>query len=71
MSDHFDPSASNLGDQLLGFYLGNKPQGIQTTERMLVNGSTITVIGELVQSQQGKFSIRQPSNGLNYLIIKV
>ena len=31
----------------------------------------MTAIGELVQTQQGKFKIQQPQNGLGYFLIKV
>jgi hypothetical protein len=39
VSDHFEAASGGLGDHLLGFVVGDRPRGIQTTEKMLCEGT--------------------------------
>ena len=71
VSDNFEAATGSLSDHILGFVAGDRPRGIETTEKMLCEGTRLTAVGELVQTQQGKFKIQQPSNGLSYLLVKV
>ena len=35
----------------MGWMVGDRPKGIQTCEKMLLNGTTLTAIGEIVISK--------------------
>lgn len=60
ISSHFDPSASSKSftQSTFDFLAGEKPIGIQTTERMLAFDTRITAIGMLNRNiQTGQFEI--------------
>ena len=46
--DKFDPAANTLGDHVWGWVIGDRQKGVQFTESMLVDGTDLTGIGELV-----------------------
>ena len=65
--DSFESAPSNLSDNVWGWFVGDRPKGVQTTEKMLLNGTTLTAIGELAISKDtGDIKIQAPSNGENY-----
>ena len=70
--DSYEAAPNSLGDNLWGWFVGDRPKGIQTTEKMLLNGTTLTAIGEIVISKDtGDIKIQAPSNGENYYLVKV
>ena len=70
--DSFEAAPSSLGDNVWGWWVGDKTKGIQTTEKMLLNGTTLTAIGELaISNQTGNIKIQAPSSGENYYLVKV
>ena len=70
--DSFQAAPNSFSDNVMGWMVGDRPKGIQTTEKMLLNGTTLTAIGELVISKDtGSIKIQSPSSGENYYLIKV
>lgn len=47
MYDNYEPVTNSFFDNLFGFFLGVRQQGLQTTEEVLRDGSFITAVGEL------------------------
>ena len=45
--DKFDAAPNSWGDHLSGWIVGDRPKGVQSTEKMLVTGTDLTAIGEL------------------------
>ena len=45
--DKFDVAPNSWGDHLSGWIVGDRPKGVQSTEKMLVTGTDLTAIGEL------------------------
>lgn len=45
--DNYEPVSNSLFDNIFGFFLGVRQQGLQTTEEILRDGSFITAVGEL------------------------
>ena len=69
--DKFESSPNNLGDHLWGWVVGDRPKGVQSTEEMLINGTDLTAIGELVLNKtDGKLRIQAPSSGEDYYLIQ-
>lgn len=60
ISDVFSPSKLSLTEQILGFFVGIRQKGLQSTERMVREGTTMTGIGELVYSESSNGIILQP-----------
>ena len=70
--DTFEAAQSGFSDNLMGWMVGDRPKGIQTCEKMLLNGTTLTAIGEIVISKDtGDIKVQSPSTGENYYLIKV
>ena len=70
--DSFETAPNSLSDNVWGWIVGDRPKGIQTTEKMLLNGTTMTAIGELAISKDtGDIKIQVPSTGENYYLVKV
>ena len=70
--DSFESAPNSLGDNVWGWVVGDKSKGIQTTEKMLLNGTTLTAIGELaISTQTGDIKVQAPSSGENYYLVKV
>jgi len=69
--DTFEAAQSGFSDNLMGWMVGDRPKGIQTCEKMLLNGTTLTAIGEIVISKDtGDIKVQSPSTGENYYLIK-
>lgn len=64
ISDKFEPMSPGVIDHVWGFFSGVRQRGLQTLEEMLRDGSYITAIGELSQSQSGALKIQPPRDGL-------
>ena len=65
--DKFDPAPNSLGDHVWGWVIGDRSKGVQSTEKMLVNNTELTAIGELVKSGD-KLTIQAPENVDFYLV---
>ena len=69
--DKFEPAVNTLGDHVWGWVVGDRQKGVQFTETMLVNGTELTAVGELVlNNTDGTISIQAPSNGNAYYLVK-
>jgi len=69
--DKFDPAPNSLSDHVVGWVVGDRPKGVQSTEKMLVNGTDLTAIGELVLNhEKNQMRIQPPSNGEDYYLIQ-
>ena len=70
--DSFEAAPNSFSDNVMGWMVGDRPKGIQTCEKMLLNGTTLTAIGEIVITKDnGDIKIQSPSSGENYYLIKV
>ena len=69
--DVFDAAPSGLADHVWGWFVGDRQLGIQTKETMLLNGTTLTVLGELTVSKDRHLRMQPPTDGLGYYIVKV
>ena len=70
--DSFESAPNSLSDNVWGWMVGDRPKGIQTTEKMLLNGTTLTAIGEIAISKEtDSIKIQAPSTGENYYLVKV
>lgn len=58
--DNYEPVSNSFFDNIFGFFLGVRQQGLQTTEEILRDGSFITAVGEL--ELDGKQLRLQPTN---------
>jgi len=68
--DEFEPAGVGiLGKHMLGAVAGDIHKGVQTVESMLLKGTTLTGIGEIVSDQKG-IRLQAPSNGNSYYLIK-
>jgi len=67
--DQFDSAENNLGSHLWGWVVGDMQKGVQKTEEMLVKGSTITGIGEVVSGPMG-VRLQPPADGRPYYLVK-
>ena len=65
--DKFDPAPNSLGDHVWGWVVGDRSKGVQSTEKMLVNHTELTAIGELVKTGD-KLTIQAPENEDFYLV---
>ena len=69
--DKFEAANNTLGDHLMGWVIGDRSKGVQSTEKMLKNDTVITAIGELIyNTNDGKVQIQAPSNGDDYYLIQ-
>lgn len=69
--DKFDAAPNTLGDHVWGWVVGDRQKGVQSTERMLINGSDLTAIGELVlNTKDGKMRMQAPVDSNNYYLVK-
>ena len=68
--DQFEAAgAGKFGKHILGSVLGDIHKGVQTTERMLIKGTTLTGIGELVSGPDG-VTLQPPNDGRPYYLVK-
>ena len=65
--DKFDPAPNSLGDHVWGWVVGDRSKGVSSTEKMLVNNTELTAIGELVKTGD-KLTLQAPENKDFYLI---
>ncbi|CAH1375065.1 mitochondrial E3 ubiquitin protein ligase 1-like [Tenebrio molitor] len=69
ISDVFNPTVPSVMDHIWGFFAGIRQRGVQSTEKMLREGTTITGIGELVYSQDANIlRLQPPSNGAPFYL---
>ncbi|XP_066252969.1 mitochondrial E3 ubiquitin protein ligase 1-like [Euwallacea similis] len=68
ISDTFTPTVPSMMDHIWGFFSGFRQRGVQSTEKMLREGTLMTGIGELVYEQDGSFKLQSPSNGGLYYL---
>ena len=70
--DSFEASPNSLSDNVWGWIVGDRPKGIQTTEKMLLNSTTLTAVGEIaISTDTGNIKIQAPSSGQNYYLVRV
>ena len=70
--DSFESAPNTLSDNVWGWIVGDRPKGFQTTEKMLLNGTPLTAIGELAISKDNSgIKMQAPSTGENYYLVKV
>lgn len=66
--ERFQQTSHDLKD-LLGHYLtGEKPKGFLETEEMLLVGSSLTGIGELVLHPDGSLHLQPPADGSSFFL---
>ena len=65
--DKFEPVTTTLAENVLNIAAGDRIKGYQTTEKMLLEGTKLTGIGELRLSG-GKLILQQPKNSLRYIL---
>lgn len=69
ISDVFNPTVPSVMDHIWGFFAGIRQRGVQSTEKMLREGTTITGIGELVYSHDSStLRLQPPSNGAPFYL---
>lgn len=69
--DSFEASPNSLSDNVWGWIVGDRPKGIQTTEKMLLNSTTLTAVGEIaISTDTGNIKIQAPSSGQNYYLVR-
>lgn len=68
ISDTFTPTVPSMMDHIWGFFSGFRQRGVQSTEKMLREGTVMTGIGEIVCEQDGSFKLQPPSNGGLYYL---
>lgn len=61
--DNYEPVSNSFFDNLFGFFLGVRQQGMQTTEEVLRDGSFITAVGELELYDNGQLRLQPSSAG--------
>jgi len=67
--DQFESAENSLGSHLWGWVVGDMQKGVQKTEEMLVKGSTITGIGEVVSGPMG-VRLQPPTDGKPFYLVK-
>ncbi|XP_023014313.2 mitochondrial E3 ubiquitin protein ligase 1 [Leptinotarsa decemlineata] len=68
ISDNFHPTVPSVVDHIWSFFAGIRQRGVQSTEKMLRNGVTITGIGELVLGKDRTLKLQPPSNGAPFYL---
>jgi len=67
--DNFETTGGGLGSHIWGWVVGDMQKGVQKTELMLTEGTTLTGIGEVVSGPMG-VKIQPPSDGRPYYLVK-
>ena len=67
--DNFESTGGGLGSHIWGWVVGDMQKGVQKTEMMLTEGTTLTGIGELVAGPMG-IRLQPPSDGRPYYLVK-
>ncbi|KAL1494895.1 hypothetical protein ABEB36_010409 [Hypothenemus hampei] len=68
ISDTFNPTVPSVMDHIWGFFSGYRQRGVQTTEKMLREGTVLTGIGELILEQDGSIKLQPPSKKGSYYL---
>ncbi|CAG9821958.1 unnamed protein product [Phaedon cochleariae] len=68
ITDQFHPTVPSVIDHIWSFFAGVRQRGVQSTEKMLRTGTTITGIGELVAGKDGVIKLQPPSNGAPFYL---
>jgi len=68
--DNFEAAPSGVADHVWGWVEGEKQLGLQNKECMLLNGTTITAIGEIIVNENDSVKIQEPTSGGSYFLIK-
>ena len=58
-----------FGKHIMGTVVGDMHKGVQTIEKMLTKGTTLTGIGELTAGPDG-IRLRPPSDGRSYYLVR-
>ncbi|XP_076068574.1 mitochondrial E3 ubiquitin protein ligase 1-like [Oratosquilla oratoria] len=66
VSDKFEPISSSLAEHIWSWLVGFRPTGIQTTEKMLTEGTRVMGIGRLVQGNEGM--LLEYTNSIPYIV---
>ena len=69
--DQFRESPTSIGAHLLGWLMGDIQKGVQYTEQMLLNGTALTAVGEVVfekNDRQGR--VQAPTDGRSLILTK-
>ena len=68
--DKFDAAPNTLGDHVWGWVIGDRSKGVQSTEKMLINDTELTAIGELTL-KDSKLTMQAPEDPyLDYYLVK-
>ena len=67
--DKFEPNSATLGSHIWGWVVGDMQTGVQKTEMMLTQGSSLTGVGELVSGPMG-VKLQPPSDGRAFFLVK-
>ncbi|XP_023330135.1 uncharacterized protein LOC111702613 [Eurytemora carolleeae] len=67
--DKFEQGATDIGSNILGWVAGDIHKGTQVTEKMLLKGTHLTAVGELVYNQTGVKMV-PPSDNRPYFLVK-
>jgi len=68
--DIFEAAPAGLADHVWGWVEGEKQLGLQNKECMLLNGTTLTAIGEVVVTADNNVKIQPPTGGQHYYLVK-
>jgi len=68
--DIFEAAPSGLADHVWGWVEGEKQLGLQNKECMLLNGTTLTAIGEVIVTADNNVKIQPPTGGQHYYLVK-
>lgn len=64
----FENSSLSVTDHIIGFFRGVRQRGIETTEELLKEGTSLTAIGEVCLSPKGILQMSAPSTGYPYYL---
>lgn len=71
VSDKFEPVSAGFGEAVWGFFTGSRTRGFQTIEQMLLEGASVTGIGQLVRGKDGQVNLYPPGQGMNYYLTQL
>ena len=60
--DQFIPEPFSLSSWCVGWIVGRKLKGTQEVEELLLDGTVLTAVGELVVTKDGSFQLRSPAD---------
>ncbi|RDD36541.1 Mitochondrial ubiquitin ligase activator of NFKB 1 [Trichoplax sp. H2] len=69
--EHFEPAeGGNVAQYLIDWFRGYQLRGIQTMEKMLKVGTTVTGVGQVVLSSDGEIQLQPPESNGNYYLTR-